>query len=91
MEEKIKELQDDKIFIEKLGKTDNVDEIQDLFRNKGIDLNKEDIEKVLAGEIVVNEHGEITEGELENVSGGIYTEIGVLFFILGFAKGFSKK
>ena len=77
--------------MEKLGNASGADEVQALLKSKGIELPKEGIEKVLAGEITADANGELNEGVLENVAGGIWTELCILAAVIGFARGIKCK
>ena len=70
---------------------ENAAEVKALFADKGMDIAEEDIEKSLA--MANGEEAELSEEELENVSGGmdILTGIVIIAFLAGFAKGASCK
>ena len=63
----IEELSKDSEFLKKIENAKGADEIIALFKDKGIDVTKEDLEKIAA----MPESGELSEADMENVAGGI--------------------
>lgn len=70
-QEKILAAVEDQAFLEKIIAMDSVEDVQAAFKkDKGIDITVEDLEAI---QKVVEEkmEGELSEDDLENVSGGI--------------------
>ena len=68
MEEKIKELENNKEFMDKIAGMDNLADIAKAFNEEGVEVTEEELKK--ACELYEAQGGEITEDQLENVSGG---------------------
>lgn len=68
MEAKIKELENNNEFTDKLASLDNLADVAKAFNEEGVEVTEEDLKK--AEELYEANGGEITEEQLENVSGG---------------------
>ena len=68
MEAKIKELENNKEFMDKIAGMDNLADVAKAFNEEGIEVTEEELKK--AGELYETQGGEIKEDQLENVSGG---------------------
>lgn len=62
------ELMKDEAFVAQLGKAKDLNEVAELFREKGIDTEAQALEKLLN---YAESDGELDEDALENVAGGI--------------------
>lgn len=80
-QERIMELANDEAFLKKLADVESPEELQKVFAEIGIDATVEEINQVMDGE------QELDADELDEVSGGLYTEIGVLIFMIGLYHG----
>jgi len=86
-EEKIKEIFSDEAFVKELLNLDTPEEIQTLLKSKGIELDREQIEKAKAfvsKKLAMIEAGEeLGDDELDDVSGGFaITGLGVASAII---------
>jgi predicted ribosomally synthesized peptide with nif11-like leader len=70
MQKKIEALVNDAEFAAKLSQCETCDEIAALFGTEGIEVSGEELERAMAQVPVQGENGEISEGDLEQVSGG---------------------
>ena len=60
----IEELMKDESFAREMEKTQNVSELAELFRQKGVEISEEELQKAL-------DASELDEDDLENVAGGM--------------------
>jgi len=93
--EKVKELMDNEQFTKKLANSENLDEMAALFQEEGIDVTGADLEAASETSVV---SGELSETDLEDVSGGIAPIVvaGIIVFVggsllLGYIDGVKKK
>ena len=68
IEAKIKELENNKEFMDKIAGMDNLADVAKALNEEGIEITEEELKK--AGELYETQGGEIIEDQLENVSGG---------------------
>ena len=61
----------DEDFSKEIEKANNLEEVAQLFNAKGIEVSAADIQKA----IDASDDGEFTEGNLENVAGGLVTPV----------------
>ena len=67
-EAEIQELENDKEFIEKISRIDSISEAAAAFREKGFDISDEDF--AAAAEKYSDDQNELSDAQLEQVSGG---------------------
>jgi predicted ribosomally synthesized peptide with nif11-like leader len=72
MQKKIEELLANAEFADKLAQCETCDEIAALFGTEGIEVSSEELENAMAQVPALNENGEISEDDLEHVSGGCF-------------------
>ncbi len=84
-EQKIKEIFSDEVFVESLANMETAEDVQATLAEKGIELTVADINALRVQ--LSNGEEELSEEDLENVSGGV--AIALLFSICGalFATG----
>jgi predicted ribosomally synthesized peptide with nif11-like leader len=70
MQKKIEALVNNAEFAEKLSRCETCDEIAALFGTEGIAVSGEELETAMERISAQNENGEISEDDLEQVSGG---------------------
>jgi predicted ribosomally synthesized peptide with nif11-like leader len=70
MQKKIETLVNDAKFAEKLSQCETCDEIAALFGTEGIEVSGEELERAIAQLSVQDENGELSEDNLEQISGG---------------------
>jgi hypothetical protein len=73
MQKKLEELMANTEFTDKLAQCGTFDEIAALFGTEEIEVSGEELERAMAQVPVQGENGEISEGDLEQVSGGCFT------------------
>ena len=83
--ELLEQLKNDPAFIEEIRNAEGAEEIAKLFMAKGIEVTAAQIESLF------QEDGELSEDDLDNVAGGVVTElligVGIILFISGVLKG----
>ena len=80
----IEELSKDSEFLKKIENAKGPEEIVALFKDKGIDASKADLEKIAA----IPESRELSEADMENVAGGFVDPVSAaLAFGVGWAIG----
>ncbi len=80
----IEELSKDSEFLKKIEYAKGPEEIVALFKDKGIDVSKEDLEKIAA----IPESSELSESDMENVAGGFVDPVSAaLAFGVGWVIG----
>jgi predicted ribosomally synthesized peptide with nif11-like leader len=84
MQKKIEALVNNAEFAEKLSRCETCDEIAALFGTEGIAVSGEELETAMERISVQNENGEISEDDLEQVSGGCIVS-GTAFLIWSIA------
>ena len=70
MEAKIKELENNKEFMDKIAGFDSLADVAKAFGEEGVEVTEDDLKNVQ--ELYEAQGGEITEDQLENVSGGVF-------------------
>ncbi len=66
--EQLKDLMNDEVFVQKISKMENNEEVQKAFSERGIDFTMEEINQIV--EMVYENNTELGEDKLEEVSGG---------------------
>ena len=85
-EELIREVFSDETYVENLFKSESWEAAQASLKEKGIDLSVEEI-KTIVNKAKAAEEGELSDDELENVSGGIDVVFGIIITVGSMAIG----
>ena len=82
MDEKMKELLEDKVFVENLMQQETPEQVKDLLGENGVEVTVDDIKQAID---IVSDHpdGVLGEAELENVSGGCAACVILLIATIG--------
>lgn len=82
---KIEELCADKNFCEKMAMCNTIPELAELFASEGVETDVADLENALASARATHGSDELSECDLDNVSGGCATAflIGAILYSIG--------
>lgn len=69
-EERVLELLQDDSFLEKVDTADGVEGLKKLFKENGVDMSSDEVKELVEFVASTSKTGEISEEELDNVSGG---------------------
>ena len=72
-DQQIEELFSDEAFMESLLELETPEEVQKALSDKGLDLSLEEI--ITIRDVLLNNEGELSDGQLESVSGGSVASI----------------
>lgn len=75
--EKIQAVMNDKEFVEKISKMEEPVDVQKAFEEKGISFSLEEIAQI-AQMVMDNGNEELTEGQMDTVTGGVLAEIAIV-------------
>ncbi len=70
IEAKIRELENNKEFMDKIAGMDNLADVAKAFNEEGIEVTEDELKK--AGELYEVRGGELEDSQLENVTGGCF-------------------
>lgn len=71
-ENRLEELLSSESFLTKILPMGSAEEVQSAFKNEGVDLSIDEINKLHNTILYIAEHGELSESDLEQVAGGFY-------------------
>lgn len=75
--EKVQAVMSDAEFVKKISAMEEPEDVQKAFAEKGVDFTLEEISQI--AELVVGSEGEeLTEAQMESVSGGVLAEIAIV-------------
>lgn len=74
--EYIKSIMEDREFVEMIVAMEDPAEVQKAFASKGIDFSIEEINQI--AQIAFNSNLELSEDEMDNVTGGVLAEIAIV-------------
>lgn len=79
---KLEELMKDEAFVNAMFSKESSEEVQKLFAEKGVELTMEEVEDLAAAilEAAPKGEGELTEGALDSVAGGIRIRLWRILF-----------
>lgn len=70
MQKKVNDLMANEVFAQKVSACETCEELAEMFNGEGLAVTAEEMETALEQISVANADGEISEGDLEDVSGG---------------------
>lgn len=68
--DKIRELMDNEAFVEKLSEVSTVEEMQSIFADNGVEMTLDEINEMCMASVQMTDSDELSDTDLDNVSGG---------------------